>query len=224
MALDAFLGEDVQALFRVVEQMGAAAKSDQLGSSLFQGVGSADDATTTAQPEAGDPMPPPWKKAYRQASSSQASTSQASSSQATQSCGPAPATAARTKAPPIEGAVTKAQPAIRAKAKAASVPVTPELLAYYSAERQAAEAAGLKWQARGPPGPADGGPEEWRGQQWRPGSQRWSNRGGTHSQWYSHYHFLKRQGFSIDDAKKGADERFPKATSQASSSLAQTDY
>lgn len=36
--------------------------------------------------------------------------------------------------------------------------------------------------------------EEWRGQQWRPGSERWGNRGGKCRDWYSGFYAAKRQG------------------------------
>ena len=39
--------------------------------------------------------------------------------------------------------------------------------------------ADMKWQARGPPGPDAGGPSTWRGQNFRPNTQKWGNRGGA---------------------------------------------
>ena len=37
---------------------------------------------------------------------------------------------------------------------------------------------GKKMRDRGPPGPAEGGPDKWQHQKWRDASQRWGNRGG----------------------------------------------
>ncbi len=35
-----------------------------------------------------------------------------------------------------------------------------------------------KFRDRGPPGPSEGGPQQWRGQVWRPTTERWGSRGG----------------------------------------------
>jgi hypothetical protein len=53
-----------------------------------------------------------------------------------------------------------------------------------AAERTVAEAFGLSWQERGPPGPSCGGPQTWRGQQFREGSGKWANRGGRNQEYY----------------------------------------
>ena len=62
-------------------------------------------------------------------------------------------------------------------------------------EEEAAREAGLRWQERGPPGPKDGGPSHWRGQEWRSGAnggaKRWGNRGGR---WKEYYTMLARSG------------------------------
>ena len=55
-------------------------------------------------------------------------------------------------------------------------------------ERIVAEELGTRWQARGPPGPDQGGPTTWRGQAWRSGTKRWSNRGGRNREWYAEYY------------------------------------
>ena len=114
-------------------------------------------------------------------------------------------------------AIAKAPvPPVGGKGKAAEAP--PELLGYYAAERKAAEEAGVRWQERGPPGPAAGGPETWRGQSYRPNSGRWANRGGGNRDWYQHFHFLIRQGFDREAAKTASDERFPKSRPAAPTS------
>jgi hypothetical protein len=45
-------------------------------------------------------------------------------------------------------------------------------------ERQISFEIGTKIRNRGPPAPKDGGPQEWGGQRWRPGAERWGNSGG----------------------------------------------
>jgi hypothetical protein len=59
------------------------------------------------------------------------------------------------------------------------------------AEAQVALDMGLKWRERGPPPPEDPS-ERWRGQLYRPGSDRWANRGGKAASWYSEYYKNKR--------------------------------
>jgi hypothetical protein len=61
-------------------------------------------------------------------------------------------------------------------------------------EAESARELGLRWQERGPPAPSDGGPETWRGQKYRQGTQRWANRGGSSSTWWSAYYFHKGKG------------------------------
>jgi hypothetical protein len=49
-------------------------------------------------------------------------------------------------------------------------------------------AYGCKLRNRGPEAPEVSGMETWRGQQWRPGSQRWGNRGGKRlAEWNAFY-------------------------------------
>jgi hypothetical protein len=178
---------------------------------------------------------PPWKRMKTLASeqrqpantSSQADTATTVSSSsgvaasAALNTATAPGVVSSAQPTAVIGAFSKAtssgsakQPAIPAgvpKGKGKANKGSPEMLAYYAAERKAAEEAGLRWQDRGPPGPKDGGPETWRGQNYRPNSGRWSNRGGGNRDWYQHFHFLIRQGFDRDAAKTAADERFPKS-------------
>ena len=69
-----------------------------------------------------------------------------------------------------------------------------------AAEGEVARAMGMSWTERGPPGPNDGGPSEWRGQQWRKGTERWGNRGGVNQQWYQAVYFYKGRGCTYDEA------------------------
>ena len=58
-------------------------------------------------------------------------------------------------------------------------------------EQAAAESLGLAWKERGPP------PDyckTWRGQKFRPGSNRWGNSGGRHKEWYTGYYRAKGKG------------------------------
>ena len=67
-------------------------------------------------------------------------------------------------------------------------PAPPEVyLKALREERAAAEALGLDWQHRGPPGPSMGGPSTWRGQKYRENSGKWANRGGN-APWQSFDH------------------------------------
>ena len=50
------------------------------------------------------------------------------------------------------------------------------------------------WDARGPRGPQEGGPQIWMGQKFREGSGRWANAGGQHREKYSFYHRKKKEG------------------------------
>jgi len=68
------------------------------------------------------------------------------------------------------------------------------------AENEAAKAAKVRWQDRGPPGP-DALPEgqtKWRGQRWRAGGQggqaRWGNCGGRHKEWWTAFYAAKHAG------------------------------
>ena len=42
-----------------------------------------------------------------------------------------------------------------------------------------------KFRERGPPGPEAGGPNQWRCQKWRTGSERWGNSGGKNKAWWT---------------------------------------
>ena len=42
----------------------------------------------------------------------------------------------------------------------------------------------MRWQDRGPTGPQERTKDTWRGQKWRPGSERWANNGGANKIWY----------------------------------------
>ena len=48
-----------------------------------------------------------------------------------------------------------------------------------AAEQHYAFTYGNPFKNRGPPAPGDGGPDTWRGQAYRPSSDRWGNRGGA---------------------------------------------
>ena len=62
-----------------------------------------------------------------------------------------------------------------------------------------AQATGVRWQERGPPGPKAGGPSTWRGQPWREGSQRFAKRGGRNREY-----FAAKYGFgSSSSSSKG---------------------
>jgi hypothetical protein len=53
----------------------------------------------------------------------------------------------------------------------------------------------LPWDVRGPlNGPAGGGPQFYKGQKFREGSQRWANPGGMFREMYAKYHSMKKQG------------------------------
>ena len=55
-------------------------------------------------------------------------------------------------------------------------------------EEEVARKNGTPWQLRGPPNPDDVGPDGkpplWRGQRWRPLSQKWTNRGGKNKEYF----------------------------------------
>ena len=54
--------------------------------------------------------------------------------------------------------------------------------------------SGRPWDARGPRGPQEGGPQSWMGQKFREGSGRWANPGGQHKEKYKVYHRKKNEG------------------------------
>jgi hypothetical protein len=68
---------------------------------------------------------------------------------------------------------------------------------------------GIKWSMRGPAGPKEGGPEQWRGQAWRArdgadGGGRWANRGGAHKKYWASFYRLVKQGVSKEEAGRKA--------------------
>jgi hypothetical protein len=69
-------------------------------------------------------------------------------------------------------------------------------------EKAMAMEARAPWDIRGPPGPDDGGPTVWRGQDFREGSQRFANRGGSNKKKWAVYLSKKRDG------KTGKDLHF----------------
>lgn len=188
---------------------------------------------------------PPWKKlktaasalqqpaqASSQTNTTPASASSAAAASAELNAATPPSVGSSPQPDVVIGAFAKSKATARATAKAiAKAPVppvggkgkdaeaSPELKAYYAAERKAAEEAGVRWQERGPPGPEAGGPQTWRGQSYRANSGKWSNRGGGNRDWYQHFHFLIRQGFDREAAKTASDERFPKSRPPAATSL-----
>ena len=98
---------------------------------------------------------------------------------------------------------------------------------WLAAERAAAEALGVRWQDRGPPGPTEPSSETWRGQHWRPGSERWANRGGVNREWWAAYYKAKGKskgkGKSQEKGKgkgqsKGKDKGKGKSKEQGKSS------
>ena len=115
--------------------------------------------------------------------------------------------------PPIAKASTSSEipPECKGKGKGKGDRPPPEVMMYYAAERDAASAAHVRWQQRGPPGPYSGGPEFWRGQTFRQGSGRWANRGGTNRSWYATFHRAITNGASIQAATQAADLVSPKA-------------
>jgi hypothetical protein len=73
------------------------------------------------------------------------------------------------------------------------------------AEQAVARHVGVGWKHRGPAGPeAESKHDTWRGQKYRPGSQRWANNGGTRAWWYNAYYPLKRKAA---DSGREADKR-----------------
>ena len=52
-------------------------------------------------------------------------------------------------------------------------------------EQALAAKTGVPWRERGPPGPAEGGPEVWRNQRHRAGSNRYANRGGKQRAYFA---------------------------------------
>ena len=61
---------------------------------------------------------------------------------------------------------------------------SPEERKRLRAERVAEDDVTLPWDARGPPGPQEGGPKVWLKQKYRPNTGRWANAGGRHREKY----------------------------------------
>ena len=78
------------------------------------------------------------------------------------------------------------------------------MLLDHDAEIAAAKSSGLGWQFRGPQGPELGGPETWRGQKWRPGSQRWANSGGKDKAKYAPYYYKQQDPYYHPKDSTGA--------------------
>jgi len=74
------------------------------------------------------------------------------------------------------------------------------------AEQDMATELGIRWQNRGPPGPADGGPQTWRGQAFRPLANKWGNRGGQHREYYRALYSSKGVGATGKVKGKGKVE------------------
>jgi len=71
-------------------------------------------------------------------------------------------------------------------------------------ETRLAHEHNIRWQDRGaPPGAATG--RRFKGQVWRANSERYGNRGGRWSAWYSVYYQALRRGASKQEAKAEAD-------------------
>jgi len=85
--------------------------------------------------------------------------------------------------------------------------VTQDELLMLAAERDVATSNAIPWQQRGPPGPEEGGPSTWRGQQWREGSGRWANRGGANKNFYTEFYPLQCAGHTKAEAYRLATER-----------------
>ena len=56
------------------------------------------------------------------------------------------------------------------------------------------DSASIPWDLRGPSGPSDGGPQTYKKQKFREGSQRWANPGGRHREKFALYHQRVREG------------------------------
>lgn len=56
------------------------------------------------------------------------------------------------------------------------------------AEKYFAFMYGKAFHERGPPGPTDGGPTEWRNQKWRDRGERWGNNGGRFKAFWGAFH------------------------------------
>ena len=75
-------------------------------------------------------------------------------------------------------------------------------------ERAAADVLKVPWQNRGPPGPDQGGPQTWRGQQYRPNTGKWANRGGKWKDWYAQYYSMgKGKGKTAKGKYKGGKDK-----------------
>jgi len=74
------------------------------------------------------------------------------------------------------------------------------------AEEAASRHAELPWVLRGPPGPQTGGPQVWRGQKWREGSQRFANSGGKNKEKYQLWIYKQKDPFYHPKNKEGSND------------------
>ena len=87
----------------------------------------------------------------------------------------------KSKAPPVVPPDAVQPWAIRPGKRGRSSDLSAEEVATLREEQQLAEDCGMTWAERGP---AEGQVENWRGQAWRAGSQRYANRGGKNREYY----------------------------------------
>jgi hypothetical protein len=74
-------------------------------------------------------------------------------------------------------------------------------------ETEHAKQNDIRWQDRGPLPQHEN--ERWRQQRWRPGTERWGNRGGSRRGWYGVYYAALKAGASKVDAASLADAQCP---------------
>ena len=72
------------------------------------------------------------------------------------------------------------------------------------AEREIFKALQVRMRDRGPPPSSEGGPQTWKGQVWREGSQRWGNRGGKRvAEWTAFFREQRHRGEGDGDGGGG---------------------
>lgn len=84
-----------------------------------------------------------------------------------------------------------------------------------AAETFMATEAGVKYRDRGPPPPADGGPNQWRSQPYREHGKRWGSRGGKHREAWAQY--MQEKGKGKSKGKEKSDSRQSAASASSSS-------